>query len=177
MTTIKHCIKMDKVEKIKAEIERRKSLADKQKDNTYFFARSDAYAELLNFIDSLEEESDCIYNHTIKSMKLEKGDRIFYQKDGEFYVDRVADALSTDKGVLYELVDFDWWCVTENELLDESDERVRDYMCTLKDATIKLSDVRDWLRYHARDYYESDSWSLFKDEEMIKDLCKSMLYK
>ena len=44
---------MDKVEKIKAEIERRKSLADKQKNNTYFFARSDAYAELLNFIDSL----------------------------------------------------------------------------------------------------------------------------
>ena len=51
----------DKTEKIKAEIERRKSLADKQKDNTYFFARSDAYAELLNFIDSLEEEPDCIY--------------------------------------------------------------------------------------------------------------------
>lgn len=48
---------MDKVGKIKAEIERRKSLADKQKDNTYFFARSDAYAELLNFINSLEEES------------------------------------------------------------------------------------------------------------------------
>lgn len=49
---------MDKVEEIKAEIERRKSLADKQKDNTYFFARSDAYAELLNFINSLEDESD-----------------------------------------------------------------------------------------------------------------------
>ena len=47
---------MDKVEKIKAEIERRKSLADKQKNNTYFFAKSDAYSELLNFIDSLEEE-------------------------------------------------------------------------------------------------------------------------
>ena len=56
---------MDKVEKIKAEIERRKSLADKQKDNTYFSARSDAYAELLNFIDSLEEESDCIDNPQI----------------------------------------------------------------------------------------------------------------
>lgn len=48
---------MDKVEKIKTEIERRKSLADKQKENsTYFFARSDAYAELLNFINSLEGE-------------------------------------------------------------------------------------------------------------------------
>lgn len=54
---------MDTVEKIKAEIERRKSLADKQKDNIYFFARSDAYAELLNFIDSLEEEPDSIHSH------------------------------------------------------------------------------------------------------------------
>ena len=53
---------MDKVEKIKAEIERRKLLADKQKDNTYFFARSDAYAELLNFIDTLE----------VKEVDLEK---------------------------------------------------------------------------------------------------------
>lgn len=49
---------MDKVEKIKAEIRRRKSLADKEKDNMYFFARSDAYAELLNFIDSLEKDVD-----------------------------------------------------------------------------------------------------------------------
>lgn len=43
-------------EKIRAELERRKSLADKQKNNGYFFARSDAYAELLNFIDSMHEE-------------------------------------------------------------------------------------------------------------------------
>lgn len=56
----KDSIKMDKVEKIKDEIERRKSLADKQINDYYFFARSDAYAELLNFIGSLEEEPDCI---------------------------------------------------------------------------------------------------------------------
>ena len=67
---------MDKVEKIKAEIERRKSLADKQKDNTYFFARSDAYAELLNFIDSLEEEHDCIHNHTPKKPQITIGTKI-----------------------------------------------------------------------------------------------------
>lgn len=54
---------MGKVEKIKAEIQRRKSLADKQKDNAYFLARSDAYAELLNYIDSLDEEPECICNH------------------------------------------------------------------------------------------------------------------
>ena len=67
---------MDKVEKIKAEIKRRKLLADKQKDNTYFFARSDAYAELLNFIDSLEEEPDCIYNHTLNKPKITIGTKI-----------------------------------------------------------------------------------------------------
>lgn len=43
------------VEEIRKEIERRKSLAEKQKNNPYFFARSDAYAELLNFIDSLQK--------------------------------------------------------------------------------------------------------------------------
>lgn len=64
---------MDKVEKIKSEIKRRKALADKEKTNTYFSARSDAYAELLNFIDSLEEESDCIYNHTPNNLQITIG--------------------------------------------------------------------------------------------------------
>lgn len=54
---------MDKVERIRAEIQRRKSLADKQKDNAYFLARSDAYAELLNYIDSLDEEPDCVFDY------------------------------------------------------------------------------------------------------------------
>ena len=67
---------MDKVEKIKAEIERRKSIADKQKDNAYFFARSDAYAELLNFIDSLEEEPDCEYDHTLNNPHIIIGTKI-----------------------------------------------------------------------------------------------------
>ena len=110
-------------------------------------------------------------------MKLEVGDRIFYQKNGEFYVDKISDILSTKEGTLYELVDYDWWCVTEDELLDESDERVRDYMCLRKDRMVKLSDVRRWLESYAITYYESDSWSLFKSDEMIKDLCKAMLYK
>jgi hypothetical protein len=76
MAIIKHCIKMDKVEKIKDEIERRKSLADKQKNNIYFSARSDAYAELLNFIDSLEEETDCIGNHTSNNPQITIGTKI-----------------------------------------------------------------------------------------------------
>lgn len=73
MAIIKHCIKIDKVEKIKVEIERRKSLADKQK-NTYFSARSDAYAELLNFIDSLEEET--IGNYTSNNPQITIGTKI-----------------------------------------------------------------------------------------------------
>lgn len=64
---------MDKVEKIKAEIKRRKALADKEQDNMYFFARSDAYAELLNYIDSLDEEPDCICNHTSDNPRIAIG--------------------------------------------------------------------------------------------------------
>ena len=108
---------------------------------------------------------------------MEIGDRIFYQKNGEFYVDLIADIETIDGNSIYEPVENDWWCVTEDELLDESDERVRDYMCLRKDEMVKLSDVRRWLEYYARTYYESDSWSSFKSDEMIKDLCKAMLYK
>ena len=104
------------------------------------------------------------------------GDRIFYEKNWEFYIDRIADIEIINGEFLYELVDNYWWCVTEDELLDESDERVRDYMCLIKDRMIKLSDVRRWLESHAMEYYESDYWSDFKTDEMIKDLCKAMLY-
>lgn len=110
-------------------------------------------------------------------MELKTGDRIFFQKDGEFYVDIVAEVLSTDEGTLYALAYNDFWCITGSELLDESDERVRDYVCMEKDATVKLSDVRNWLRRNACRYYESDCWSLFKDEDMVRDLCKSLLYE
>lgn len=109
-------------------------------------------------------------------MALKKGDRIFYQKNGEFFIDKVADILTTDEGSLYELVDDNWWCVTDDEILDESDYRVQNYMSMKKDKMVKLSDVREWLQYNARKYYESDSWSSFEDEDMIRDLCKSLLY-
>ena len=107
---------------------------------------------------------------------LEVKDRIFYEKDGKFYQDAVAEVLTTDEGVLYALEDYYWWCVTEDELLDESDKRVQDCLCLQKDAFVKLSEIRSWLQYHARDYYEADEWSEFKDEDMIKDLCKEILY-
>ena len=108
---------------------------------------------------------------------LQVGDRIYYQKNNNFYVDRVTEVVIVDGSPLYSLMDYDWWCVTENELLDESDERVQDYLCMEKDGYVKLSAVRSWLQSYARNYYESDSWSYFNDEDMIKDLCKAMLYK
>lgn len=107
---------------------------------------------------------------------LKIGDKIFYQKNDEFYVDKITNIVFVDDQPLYELMDYNWWCVTKDELLDESDERVRDYLCMEKDGYIKLSDVRSWLNSYARNYYESDSWSFFDSENMIKDLCKSMLY-
>lgn len=107
---------------------------------------------------------------------MEIGDRIFYQKNGEFYIDRVADIITTDEGTLYELEDYNWWCVAEDEVLNNSDERVRDYLCLREDKMVKLSEVRSWLDSYARNYYESDSWSEFKSDDMIKDLCKTLLY-
>lgn len=110
-------------------------------------------------------------------MNLEKGDKIFYQKNGVFHTDEIADILFTNEGCLYELEDNNFWCVTDNELLDESDERVRNYMSMTKDMIVKLSDVRNWLMHHAENYYEPDEWSEFNVDSMIKDLCKAMLYK
>lgn len=107
---------------------------------------------------------------------MKVGDIIFYQKDGTFYIDRIADIVTSDEGTLYELADYNWWCVTEDEVLDESDERVRNYMCMTKDTMVRLSDVRNWLNSHSWNYYESDGWSEFKPKDMIKDLCKVMLY-
>ena len=107
---------------------------------------------------------------------LQVGDRIYYQKNNVFCVDRVTEVVIVDGSPIYSLKDYDWLCVTEDEILDETDERVRDYMCLEKDAMVKLSDVRSWLRYHARNYYEADEWSEFKDDDMIKDLCKAILY-
>lgn len=88
---------MDKVEKIKAEIERRKSLADKQKDNTYFFARSDAYVELLNFIDSLEEEPDCIYNYTSNNLQITIGTKIRLKTKPNVILNIISDDCHGDE--------------------------------------------------------------------------------
>lgn len=88
---------MDKVEKIKAEIKRRKSLVNKEKDNIYYFARSDAYAELLNFIDSLEEESDCIYNHTPSNPQITVGTKIRSKTNPDVILSIISDDCHEDE--------------------------------------------------------------------------------
>ena len=88
---------ISKVEKIKAEIERRKSLADKQKDNVYFSSRSDAYAELLNFIDSLEEDSDCIYNHTPNNPQITVGTKIRSKTNPNVILSIISDDCHRDE--------------------------------------------------------------------------------
>lgn len=88
---------MDKVEKIKSEIKRRKALADTQKNNTYFFARSDAYAELLNFIDSLEEEPDCTYNHMPSNPKITIGTKIRSKTNPDIILSIISDDCHDDE--------------------------------------------------------------------------------
>ena len=82
---------MDKVEKIKDEIRRRKTLSDKKKDNAYFFARSDAYAELLNFIDSLDEEPDCVCDYTSDNSKIAIGTKIRSKTNPDVILSIVSD--------------------------------------------------------------------------------------
>lgn len=88
---------MDKVEKIKAEIEKRKSLADKQKNNTYFSARSNAYLELLNFIDSLEEEPDWEHNHTPNNPKITTGTKIRLKTNPNVILSIISDDCHEDE--------------------------------------------------------------------------------
>lgn len=88
---------MDKVEKIKSEIKRRKSLVDEEKDNLYYFARSDAYAELLNFIDSLEEEPDWIYNHTSNNPQITVGTKIRSKTNPDVVLSIISDDCHDDK--------------------------------------------------------------------------------
>ena len=88
---------MDKIEKIKSEIKRRKSLADKQKDNTYFFGRSDAYVELLNFIDSLKKEPDCANNNTANNHKITVGTKICLKTNPDVILSIISDDCHEDE--------------------------------------------------------------------------------
>ena len=72
-------------------------MADKQKDNTYFSSRSDAYAELLNFIDSLEEESDRICNHTQNNPQITVGTKISLKTNPNVILSIISDDCHGDE--------------------------------------------------------------------------------
>ena len=88
---------MDKVEKIKAEIRRRKLLAEAKKENLYFFARNDAYAELLNYIDSLEEEPDFTCNHTPNKPQITIGTKIRSKAKPDIILSIISDDCHGDE--------------------------------------------------------------------------------
>jgi len=108
-------------------------------------------------------------------MNKKVGDLIFFEINGSFYIDRIKELVEIDGKIL--ITPSDWDCLTlmEEDLLDENDIRVKEYNALHKDAFIKLSDARSWLQYHLIDYYESDEWSNFDDEQAVKDFCIAML--
>jgi hypothetical protein len=108
-------------------------------------------------------------------MNKEVGDLIFFEINGTFYIDRIKELVEIDGKILVTPSDCDWLALREEDLLDENDIRVKEYNALHKDAFIKLSDARRWLQYHLIDYYESDSWSSFDDEQAVKDFCIAML--
>ena len=108
---------------------------------------------------------------------LKIGDTIFFEKYGAVYHATVTEVQTIDGITLYACTDNVWSIVDESEVLDDTDKRVRKVLAQTKDKIISLSKVRSWLTYNARNYYESDEWSEFKDEDMINDLCYDMLYE
>lgn len=108
---------------------------------------------------------------------LKIGDTIFFEKYGDFYQAKVTEVQTIDGVTLYACNNDIWSIVDESEVLDDTDKRVRKVLAQTKDKMISLSEVRSWLKYNARDYYEADEWSEFKDDEMINDLCYAMLYE
>lgn len=108
---------------------------------------------------------------------LNIGDTIFFEKYGDFYQATVTEVQTIDGVTLYACTDNIWSIVDESEVLDDTDKRVRKILAQTKDKLISLSEVRSWLKSYARNYYEADEWSDFKDEDMINDLCYDMLYE
>ena len=111
----------------------------------------------------------------MKNIKV--GDTIFFERGGSLIIDIVKEIAEIDGKLLITTVEEDDWyapVLTEDDLLDENDERVKRYKALREDKMIKLSDARSWLQYHLRNYYEADEWSEFNDEQAIKDFCIAM---
>lgn len=110
-------------------------------------------------------------------MDRKVGDLIFFDFHGSFQIDRIKELVEIDGETLINPSYWDNLVLTEKDLLDDNDIRVKEYNALHKDAVIKLSDARRWLQYHLRDYYESDSWSSFDDEQAVKDFSIAMLHE
>ena len=106
---------------------------------------------------------------------MKNGDRIYFlDKDGEFRKDVVKEVVEVDGELLITPEYFDWIALSEDDLLDISDERVFRNEALLSDKMIKLSDAREWLKSHLLDYHDW-SWSSFDDEKAVADFCVAML--
>ena len=108
-------------------------------------------------------------------MDRKVGDLIFFDFHSSFQIDRIKELVEIDGETLINPSYWDNIVLTEKDLLDDNDIRVKEFNALHKDAVIKLSDARRWLQCHLTDYYESDEWSDFNDEQAVKDFCIAML--
>ena len=108
---------------------------------------------------------------------MKTGDKIYFLVNDEFEVDRIKEIVEVDGNILITPKYFDWLTLTENDLLDETCEKVKNDVALHGEKQIKLSDARQWLQAYANNYYEADEWSDFHQEQLIVDFCKAMFYK
>lgn len=107
---------------------------------------------------------------------MKKGDKIYFlDYNKEIHEDYIKEIIEVDGKLLITPEDWDWKAVSEDELLNVSNEYVRKDMALHAEKTINLSDARSWLECHLRDYYEADEWSSFNFEEAVRDFCDAMV--
>ena len=120
--------------------------------------------------------NDWNINSIRKIVRMKVGDKIYFVYNGEFIIDRIQEIVEVDGKLLITPEYYDWVTLTENDLLDDSDERVKGDISVNTEKMIKLSDARNWLKYHLSSYYESDCWSSFNEEQAVIDFCTAMVY-
>ena len=107
---------------------------------------------------------------------MKVGDKIYFELNKEFVIDRIQEFIEVDGKILITPSYYDWLTLTEDDLLDESDERVKGDIAFNTEKMINLVDARNWLEYHLISYYEPDVWSSFNKEQAVLDFCKAMVY-
>lgn len=107
---------------------------------------------------------------------MKVGDKIYFVYNGEFIIDRIQEVVDVEGEFLITPSYYDWLTLTEEDLLDESDERVKGDIAFNSEKMINLKEARHWLEYHLMSYYEPDVWSYFNKEQAVIDFCKAMVY-